>query len=191
MRTYKAGAKKESLVYTSSIPTPSFSNVGALLLKIWRFCCAPFWFWVVRFCSLQQKSLNNTITCIIIIREGLKKILIFADFSAIEGGGYPPFMKIVNFSQPKKAVKEKMFRMLWKQKNENTTISLTLQPWSHLIFLVQANYSLYPRNLWIFVLTTKCCDWLWDIPTFDTPGEKTCFAPSDWLIHQYLPPKVR
>ena len=48
---YTARSKKfQPLVYMWSKHTLSFSNVDALLLKIWKFFRAQFWFLVVRFC---------------------------------------------------------------------------------------------------------------------------------------------
>ena len=50
---YTTGSKKfQPLVCMWSKPTPSFSNVGALLLKIWTFFWSPFLVLVVWLCCL-------------------------------------------------------------------------------------------------------------------------------------------
>ena len=48
---YTAGSKKiQPMAHMWSKPTPSFSNIGALLLKIQTFFLMPFSFFVVSFC---------------------------------------------------------------------------------------------------------------------------------------------
>ena len=69
---YTEGSKKyQPLVYMWSKPTPSFSKIRALLLKIWAFFWAPFSLFVVRFCYLWQKSLNNPDTFLPISQDSL------------------------------------------------------------------------------------------------------------------------
>jgi len=64
--------KFQPLVYMWFKPTPSFSNVGATLLKLWAFFWVPFPFFSTQILQLVRKMLQSTVNlivkvCVIII----------------------------------------------------------------------------------------------------------------------------